>query len=94
MRIGRQEASVNEDQYAIHDITDHLRDYGCGMMDINKYFCCVLYLTQIGACVNKFITVWTCVPHMNAHKNLRDIQRTRSIRCHFFKSIKEIYAVI
>ena len=37
---------------------------------INKYFRCVLYLTQICACINEFISVWTCVPHMKAHKNL------------------------
>jgi hypothetical protein len=28
----------------------------------------VLYSTQICACVNKFISVWTRVPHMNKHK--------------------------
>jgi hypothetical protein len=58
--------------------------YVISRVHISKYLCCALYLTHICACVNKFTVVWTCVPHMNAHKNFRDIQRTRSIRYRLF----------
>ena len=74
------------------ELRTHLDVWPLKAASILINICVLLYLTQICACVNKFISVWTCVPNMNTHKNFRDIQRTRYIRYRFFWQTKKRFA--